>query len=158
VAQSNNAIRLTFYYKDGVVQLVSKSEVGMVIPPGDPPTKRAEHGFWAELRDASNNTLFRRVLHNPIPTDMEVFSDEPGKSISRAPGGPSEGTFTIVMPNDEAGVDLVLFSSHHEPAQAPTHPSPGISQALPFHAVRAVAGRLEAAREVARFNLKNVKA
>ena len=148
------ALRLTFSYKDGVVQLANTIGVDMLVPPDDAPTKAPEQGFWAELRDPSNKTLFRRVLHNPIPVDSEVFSQDHGKTVSRAPGAPSEGMFTIVVPNHANATALALFSSHHENAPKPAQPPAGISHALPFHAVRAVSTRLDAAREIARFDLK----
>jgi hypothetical protein len=148
------ALRLTFSFKDGVVQLASTTGVDMVVPPDDAPAKAPEQGFWAELRDPSNRTLFRRVLHNPIPVDREVFSEDHGKTLSRAPGAPSQGMFTVVVPNHADATALALFSSHHEAAQTPAVPPAGISHALPFHAVRAVSTRLDAAREIARFDLK----
>jgi hypothetical protein len=154
MAQGQHALRLTFSYKDGVLQLASEIEVEMVVPPGDAPAKVPEHGVWVELRDASNKALFRRVLHNPIPVDTEVFSNEPGKNVARVPGAPSEGMFSIVVPKHPKATALVLFSSHHEVAPKPAHPPQGLSHVLPFHAVRAVSKPLEAAREIARFDLK----
>ena len=149
-----NALRLTFSYKDGVVQLVSMNEVDMVVPPGNVPARADEHGFWAELYDASNNPLFRRVLHNPIPVDMEIFSDAPDKNLARVPGAPSEGAFSIVLPNHPNARAVALFSSQHEAAPRPAQPPQGLLHHLPFHALRPVPSGLAAAREVARFDLK----
>lgn len=154
MTQGQKALRLTFSYKDGVVQLTRTIAVDMVVPPDDAPTRAPEQGFWAELRDASNRPLFRRVLHNPIPVDSEVFSPDPGRTVSRAPGAPSEGMFTVVVPNHADAAALALFSSHHEVAPKPAQPPSGFSHALPFHAVRAVSKRLEPAREIARFDLR----
>src|SRR5512140_721019 len=153
MADRPSALRLTFSYKDGVLQLVSTQAVDMVVPPGDPPARGPEHGFWAELHDASGNILFRRVLHNPIPADLEVFPDEPGKTVARAPGAPSEGMFSVVVPNRQQGTALALFSSQHAPAPIPARLPAGISHLLPHHALRAVTAPTGAAREVARFDL-----
>jgi hypothetical protein len=154
MVQGSNALRLTFSHKDGVVQLVSKEEVEMTVPPGDAIEKRPQRGFWAELHDASNNALFRRVLHNPIPVDTEVFSDDPGKTLARAPVAPAEGMFSIVVPNQPEAASLALFSSHHEASPSPSEPPQGISDVMPYFAVRAVPGHLDEAREIARFDLK----
>ncbi len=149
-----NALRLTFTYKDGVIQLVSENEVQMVVGPGDSPAKTPEQGFWVEMRDSSNKALFRRVLHNPIPVDAEVFSGEPGKTPTRVPGAPPEAIFSVVVPNLPDRAALALYSSHHEAAPTPARPPQGISHLLAYRAVRPFAGRLEAAQEIARFELK----
>lgn len=149
-----NALRLTFSYKDDVVQLVSTNEVNMVVPQGDAPARAPEQGFWAELHDASGRSLFRRVLHGPIPVDTEVFTDAPHGNIARVPGAPSEGMFSIVVPNHPNAAAVVLFSSEHEAAPRPAQPPQGLAHHLPFHALRVVSGRHDAAREIARFDLK----
>jgi len=150
----SNALRLTFAYKDDVVQLVSTNEVNMIVPKGDAPTRGPEQGFWAELHDASGRSLFRRVLHRPIPVDTEVFTEVPDRNIARVPGAPSDGMFSIVVPNDPNAAAVVLFSSQHEAAPRPAQPPQGLAHHLPFHALRAVPGRHDAAREIARFDLK----
>jgi len=147
------ALRLMFAYENGVVHLVSRQEVDMTLPPEDAPAQGPEQGFWAELRDTSGKALFRRVMHNPIPVDTEVFSDTPERNMARVDGAPTEGMFSIVVPNDPCAAELALFSSHHEAAVAPpVHPR-GLSHKGPFAAVRGLAGRLDAAREIAKFDL-----
>ena len=67
---------------------------------------------------------------------------------------PAEGTFTVVVPRHPDRAALALFSSHHEAAPQPAQPPPGLSRSLPYRAMRPVARRLDAAQELARFNLK----
>ncbi len=147
-------MRLTFFYQDNVVQLASQAEVDMTLLPEGPLAKTPEHGFFAELRDASGKTLFRRVMHNPMPTDMEVFSNEPGKPMGRVPGGPSEGSFSIVVPNHPDATEISLFSSHHEAAPKPARPPKDISPQSHFEAVRPAQSPSGPARGIGRFNLK----
>lgn len=144
------ALRLTFTYKDGAVHLASRQEVDMTLPPTDPPPKDGEAGFWADLQDASGRSVFRRVMLNPIPADLEVFSDAKERNLSRVPGGPTEGMFSIVVPNHPDATTLAMLSSFHEPAPPPA----GHVAGLALRHVHAVTGRPHASREIARFDVR----
>jgi hypothetical protein len=148
------AMRLTFFYQDNVVQLASQAEADMTLPSADPLSKKPSHGFWVELRDTSGNTLYRRMMHNPMPTDREVFSNEPGQNLGRVPGGPSEGSFSIVVPNHPDATEISLFSSHHEAAPKPARPPKDISPQSHFEAVRPAKNPSGPAQGIGRFNLK----
>lgn len=104
--------RLTFVYRDGQIELIDQRPVEMTLPAETAvrePGERAE--FWCELRSAEAEVLYRRETPDPIPTDVEVFSDDPEQSIERAPHPPREGVFSVVVPEIEAADEVLLLRS-----------------------------------------------
>lgn len=109
---SAQAMRLTFSYSGNQVKLVSQEPVDMKVLPSDELEGYEEHkGFWAELKNKQNKTVFRRVMHNPTRNDAEVFSDDPEQSISRQPTPGRKGMFVVVVPNTEGGQEVTLSRS-----------------------------------------------
>ena len=140
-------MRLTFSYQGDQVKLVSQQPVEMTVPPSDPVKGyEQQKGFWAELKGDQDKTLFRRVLHNPTRNDAEVFSDEPGQSISRAPAPKRKGVFVVVVPHTEKGREVTLSRS----AGNPNIEAAGAPRGMA--AMRSLA--TGPAREIARFKLK----
>lgn len=117
--KSPKAMRLTFSYNGDDVKLVSKQTVDMVVPPSDPVKGYArQKGFWAELKGANDRTLYRHVMHNPTRNDAEVFSDDPGQSISRAPAPKRKGVFVVVVPETDQGEEVSLVRSPPDKKEA----------------------------------------
>ena len=75
--QNNKVLRLTFSYEGSNIQLISQQKIEKVLPPSGPSdnSKQNQTGFWYELTDSKNNTLYRQVMDFPIKTDTEVFSN-----------------------------------------------------------------------------------
>lgn len=107
------AIRLTFVKKGEQLQLHSRISVNVILPPGDSTAQPNDRGFWLELRDSADNTLFRRVLHNPLPQDTEVFSSDVKQTIARVPKAPEELVFSVLVPDILAAETVTLHSSEH---------------------------------------------
>ena len=104
--------RLTFAYRDGTIELVSQQQVEMRLPAR--ATSRDLEGraeFWYELRDAGSEVLYRLDAEDPIPTDVEVFSEDPGRTVERAPHVPEEGVFTVLVPEIEDAEEVRLMRS-----------------------------------------------
>lgn len=134
------AVRLTFSYDGDNVQLVSQQPVEMTVPPSDPVEGYEQHkGFWAELKDKKDTTLYRRVMHNPTRNDAEVFSDDPQQGVSRQPAPDRKGVFVVVVPDTDEGHAVTLSSS--------LAPARGQAQGI-----RSLAH--QPASEIARFKLK----
>ena len=73
----SKAVRLIFAFDGNKVELQSQQTVEMVLPPSHPvPHNDGEAGFWYELRDQADHLLYRRVLHDPMRDDVEVFGLE----------------------------------------------------------------------------------
>ena len=144
---SPKAMRLTFSYQGDQVKLVSQQPVEMTVPPSDPLKGYEEHkGFWAEVKNAQDKTLFRRVLHNPTRNDAEVFSDDPEQSISREPAPKRKGVFVVVVPHTEKGHEVTLSRSTGQPDIEAGGAPKGMA------AMRSLA--TGPATEIARFKLK----
>jgi hypothetical protein len=120
----------------------------MTVPPSDSLKGYKKHkGFWAELKGAQDQTLYRRVLHNPTRNDAEVFSDDPEQSISREPAPKRTGVFVVVVPATEAGHEVTLSRSAGPPAIGPGD----VRTAMAARARSLAAGPAE---EIARFKIR----
>lgn len=116
---SPGAVRLVFAVDGDDVGLVSRQAVDVVVPPSDPVSGyEGEEGFWVETRAADETTLHRRVLPDPFRRDMEVFTDDPDRSITRTPVTRRQGVFTVLVPADEEADHVALLSSGTAAAQA----------------------------------------
>jgi hypothetical protein len=98
--------RLVCAVTDEGVRILSRRQVEMILPPSDPLEEVPRGvGFWAELRDADERALYRRVMADPLEADIEV-PGEPGEpSFTRLPAPPG-GAFAVLVP-DLAGADHV---------------------------------------------------
>jgi hypothetical protein len=86
----------------------------MNIPPSDSLEGYEEHkGFWAELKNAKKQTLYRHVLHNPTKNDAEIFSEE---GITRVPAPNRTGVFVVLVPDTVKGHEVTLSRSSGVPA------------------------------------------
>jgi len=113
--ESPKAVRLTFSYDGDKVKLISQQQVEMTAPPSDATKGFAQHkGFWAELKGKQDQTLYRRVMHNPTRNDAEVFSDDPEQSISRQPAPKRKGLFVVVVPDTDQGHEVTLSRSESQ--------------------------------------------
>jgi hypothetical protein len=106
----DRALRLIFEYDGNQVRLLSRQPVAMVVPPSDPVAGyQGQKGCWCEVLDATGQVLFRRVLHDPIRADVEVFSNDPQRSLSRHPLAHPKGGFAVVVPDLDRAKTLTLW-------------------------------------------------
>ena len=125
------AVRLIFEYEGDRISLVSTQTVEMIVPPSDPyPVMKQESGFWYELKDGDDKTLYRRVVHNPIRRTVELRSDDPDRPFTRQEVKIPLGTFVLLVPDLREARNVALLSS-----------PPGREM-------------VESAQEIARFKLK----
>jgi hypothetical protein len=120
--EPRGAVRLTFRYDGDQVRLVSSRRLDKTVPPDpDAGEERAEgRGFFAEVRGAGDQVLHRRLLHEPVRRDAEVFSDDPERSLARVPVERPSGIFSVVVPDFEEAdyVALVERGGPRRPAVA----------------------------------------
>lgn len=106
---TRGAWRLTFEYRDDTVRLVAQQRVAMLAPPDDSEAlERGRAGYWVEVRDQHDRPLYSQVLHDPIQTDYEVFSPEPGAIPQRVEAPEIKGVFQAVVPDLPEAIDVVL--------------------------------------------------
>lgn len=113
-------LRLTLTYEGSDLRLTSRENVQMVSPPSDPiRPQKGETGFWYEVRDGEDRTLYRRVIQNPIKFAVEVRSDDPERPLAWQEVSEPRGEFILLVPDLDRAHMLVLFSSPLEPGVAP---------------------------------------
>jgi hypothetical protein len=105
------AVRMLFSAGGEHLHLVSQQSGEMVRPPSDPVQgNQGPKGFWYEPRDVQDRPLYRRVMHNPMREDVEVFADDPKQSVARHTAPNRKGVFTVVVPDTEDGHNVTLAS------------------------------------------------
>ena len=110
-AAPKRALRLTFAYEGSTVRLVSSQTVDMILPPSHPlEAGKNETGFWFTLADAAGKPVYRRIIHNPMPLDREVFSQGPQQSVHRLEAPKPNGSFVVLVPDVPQARTLMLFS------------------------------------------------
>jgi hypothetical protein len=109
-AEPHRAIRLLIEY-DGSQFSISKSwQVETVAPASHSLEPRLNAtGFWIELRDAGDKLLYRRILHNPVRVDAEVFDPELG--LRRVALEEPKGVFTVLVPDLPDAQEIAIVSS-----------------------------------------------
>jgi hypothetical protein len=120
--RSSHTLRLTFAYDGNDVRLVRSQSVAMVTPPSvTPAPEKGQSGYWFEVRDAKGALLYHRPVHDPIRTDVEVYSNDPIPKITRAPIAKPKGEFTLLVPDLPDAHSFHLFGT---PAGAKTRVAP----------------------------------
>lgn len=108
------------------------------------PEGAAAPAFVAEVRGADDEVLHRTAIANPLETHREVFSEEPGRSISRVPVAKPEGAFTVIVPDTPEADHLALLTTGPTRDHAGSAIAALTSQEAP-----------SAPREIARFSLRD---
>jgi hypothetical protein len=115
-AEPNRAIRLLIQYDKSGFSITDSWPLETLAPAShalDAP--RATSGFWVELHDAKNNVLYRRVMPNPVQSDVEIFDPEEGPH--RHAVEEPEGVFTVLVPDMPDAEEIVFVSSPPDPAK-----------------------------------------
>ena len=109
---AKKAVRLTFSYNGDKMELLSRQEVDMLVPPTDPISEpKSRHGFWFEVKDDKGKTLYRKVQHDPVRSDVEVFSNDPKQPLMRVPVKEPKGIFSVVLPAAGAEHEVAFMRS-----------------------------------------------
>jgi hypothetical protein len=112
---TDSALRLTFSYnREGVTLDSILTLEEMPTPESDPIEHDQEAGFWYELRDADNTTLYRQVLQNPVRYDSEIYL-EGEETIIRQVFDDYSDTFDLLVPALATATQIALFSSPLNP-------------------------------------------
>ena len=115
----NYALRLTFAYEGDDLRLVKRQRLEMIAPPPDPTTGyEGQSGFWFELQDVAGRVLYRRVLHQPIQYDVEIYPADPALPLTRRRLDEPRGIFVLLAPDLEQARTLVICGSPRDPEMA----------------------------------------
>jgi len=110
------ALRLVLTYRGGEVKLNDEVRVAMRLMPSDSLERKPQEqlsGFWYELQTKEGETLYRRVMRNPLRAWVDL-GDEPGSTRLRhleSERPLDEVTFMLDVPSLPNGDQVVLFSS-----------------------------------------------
>lgn len=106
------ALQMSFRFHATEVTLADSAVVVMQAHPGDALDNYRHHaGFWLELQSADGETLYRRVMRNPMVHDVEI-EPEPGSSdLRHRPVSKKSGRFLAAVPVMPDVESLVLFNS-----------------------------------------------
>jgi hypothetical protein len=108
--------RLTFEYDGDQIRLVSEQQVTMIIPPSHPVDRLDEEGgFSVVLRDERGQAVYRRITHSPIVHDVEVFDNDPDRSIRRVSDPHPKGTFVVLVPAIANARNVEFFGNPLQP-------------------------------------------
>lgn len=140
-ARLGKTLRLTFQVSGGEVRLISQERLDMICPPtiGERPEAGKHGGFWIELRDANDRSIFHRVLHSPLADSVEVHS--PDGTIRREFGPVSESIFEVLLPDSDEASSVALMGEYLDAAKFSREQDQGIPETR------------RGARELARFQL-----
>jgi hypothetical protein len=83
-----------------------------------PHPEKNQSGFWYELRDAKERTLYHQIMESPIRFDAEIFSPEEIESIRRKEVPKPQGTFVLLVPDTPGADSIVLLGSSSAPRTA----------------------------------------
>jgi hypothetical protein len=128
------AIRLVFAYENESITLVRKENVEASVSESDPIYGyTGEQGSWVEVLDKQDRCIFRRLLSNPIQSDVEGPSDEPGHPLTMRSTSNLTGVFVVLVPDMKDGQTLTIWNSSieavaspaREIARFPLHPNKG---------------------------------
>ena len=106
---STRAIRLTFSYDGEKVTLLGQQRVEMIVPGSDPVLNEGPLlGCWLDLKDVQGRLLFRRAIHNPLLSSVEIFGQDQGRNIVRKSVDSAKGLFVVLLPDTEQIDHVVL--------------------------------------------------
>lgn len=136
-------LRLVFTYEGDKIDLLDQQSIEMVPFPSEPvPLERDRVGFWYELQDSEEHTLYQRAIASPLKAAVEVSSDDPERPLKWQEMEHAQGHFVLYAPDIDEAHNIVLFNSPLDPKMATT-PSDREAAGAP-------------AREVARFSLSDI--
>jgi hypothetical protein len=124
--QENLALRLMFDYEGRKVNLRSAQPVTMRVPASDRTDEyEKQSGTWIEVRDTRDRVLYRKLLHDPLQTSLEVPSGDPVRTFTRVVAPEARGAFSVVIPELAEAAMLVLWAS---PRDQPARPAEIVGQ------------------------------
>ena len=115
------ALRLTFRISGSNMEPLDRQRLAMaVLPSSSLETDTPQSGFWFELQDAQRQPLYRWILKNPLLNFLEVRSENPEEPLSyQEAARPSEGVFSVVVPDLPDGDFVAFMASQPYPTMWP---------------------------------------
>jgi len=139
------ALRVTFRVDGEQIEMIDQERVAMVVLPSEDLEQAAPRsGFWHELQDGDGNPLYRRMMGDPLPRQVEVPTGNPEQPLAWQGVERLSGVFSVVVPDVPEGRSVVFLASRPESVEDVSRTAPE----LLLHRRAFEAG------EVARFELQ----
>jgi hypothetical protein len=104
-----SAWRVTFAYDGDRVRVIGRQRIDTVSPPDDSDViSDRSAGFWVEVRDEHQESLYRQVIANPLNDQPEVYSPDPSEALARVEASRPAAVFQVLVPDHPSGHDIVL--------------------------------------------------
>jgi len=116
VAASQDTHRVSLRFQNSQFSVLGLTRVHSALPPSDalPGVAGGVSGFWFELRTASGDLRYRRILGDPVRLYFEgqraTLPGEP-PMLERDEQIPQSRLFTLMIPRAADGEQLVLYGS-----------------------------------------------
>jgi hypothetical protein len=135
------AIRLTLAQDGDNLKVLSRQSVRMRVPESDPTYGlERKSGFWVELRSAAQECVYRRAIPNPLDEEIEAPSGDPERPFTRATVSAKQRVFVVLVPDTDAGREIVLMGSPRGARGGTARPLAAIDLRKPDAPVRKIAG------------------
>lgn len=104
-----DAVRLTIRYGGDGFEIVKRTRVRKAVPPSAPllDADDVEVGSWVEVR-SGDRSLYRQLLSDRLGRDVEVFTSDPDRPVSRVPVDDPVGVLTVVVPMLDEGDRIAI--------------------------------------------------
>ena len=106
-------IRILIYHEGLTCTARYRRHVNMTITEGrplpPPEAARRQPGFWVELRDAAQNTLYWDTMWRPFAHTLETTT--PDGQLGHGEHADPRGVFDVIVPDIPGAHEIVLFSS-----------------------------------------------
>ena len=110
----NQALRTTFEYRKGELNLVSIERQNMLAPPPQALfTDQTRVGAWIELRDQHNVPVYRRVINDPF-LGLEVVGEHSSDTLHRIKNAELTSAFFFILPDIPNARHLLFCSTNSE--------------------------------------------
>jgi hypothetical protein len=96
------------------LRLQSHRRVDTLVPASDPIEVPDQSGFWVEIRDIENQTIYRRVLANVMEDTIEIFSPDRSETVARRPRPSDDREFIVIVPDVGPGSSAAFFGTSYE--------------------------------------------
>ena len=135
------AIRLTLVQDGDNLKVLSRQSVRMRVPESDATYGfEGKSGFWVELRSAEQECVYRRAIPNPLEEDIEAPSGDPERPFTRARAPAKPRVFVVLVPDTDAGRELVLTASPRGARAGKARPFAAIDLRNPDATIRRIGG------------------
>ena len=113
-----DAVRLTIRYAGDRFDVVKRTPVRKSVRPSAPLLDdERETGFWLEVR-SRGRSIYRQLLVNAIARDIEVFTTDEQRPMSRISVDDPVGTFTVVVPRMDADEVAIVGPPRTRPGRS----------------------------------------